>query len=118
MCDSLCKSQKTGQQADLRVAHDTQSSALQGALVGSLALALGLYFAFHAVQGEYGLFSRVQIEADERALIVERDVLQVELAALENKTRRLSDDFLDLDLLEERARDVLGVIRPGELVIR
>jgi len=30
----------------------------------------------------------------------------------------LSDEFLDLDLLDQQARDVLGMIRADEIVIR
>jgi cell division protein FtsB len=37
---------------------------------------------------------------------------------MENLTRRLSDRFLDLDLLDEQSRRILGVIRPDEIVIR
>ena len=100
------------------MAQNQQNPALQNALVTLGAFALGLYFAFHAVQGDYGLFSRVQIEAEEQALQAELDQLQSELAVLRNKTMRLSDQFLDLDLLDERARDVLGVLRPDDIVVR
>ena len=37
---------------------------------------------------------------------------------LENLTQRLSDDYLDLDLLDEQARDVLGLVRANEMIIR
>jgi len=37
---------------------------------------------------------------------------------MENRTRRLSDEYLDLDLLDERARAVLGLVRADDLVIR
>jgi cell division protein FtsB len=37
---------------------------------------------------------------------------------MENLTTRLSDNFLDLDLLDQQARDVLGLIRTDEIVIR
>jgi cell division protein FtsB len=37
---------------------------------------------------------------------------------MENLTKRMSDDFLDLDLLDERSRSVLGMVRPDEIVIR
>lgn len=94
-----------------------QNSALQSALVTLGAFALGLYFAFHAVQGEYGLFSRVQVEAEEHALKAELAELQTELDGIRNKTMRLSDQFLDLDLLDERARVVLGVMRPDEITV-
>lgn len=82
------------------------------------ALVLGLYFTFAAVQGSFGLFNRVQIEAEAAILREKRDQLQAELAAIENNTRRLSDEFLDIDLLDERARFVLGLLRPDEIVIR
>ena len=35
-----------------------------------------------------------------------------------NLTHRLSDNYLDLDLLDQQARDVLGLIRADEIVIR
>ena len=76
------------------------------------------YFAIAAVQGEYGLFRRIAIEAESAALAKERAALTAEVARMENLTRRLSDDHLDLDLLDERARDVLGYLRYDELVIR
>ncbi|ABV93893.1 hypothetical protein Dshi_2157 [Dinoroseobacter shibae DFL 12 = DSM 16493] len=93
-------------------------SAVHGAVVTLIAFLVGTYFVFHAVQGEYGLFNRVQAEAEEARLRAELALLQGELRALENKTLRLSDQFLDLDLLDERARDVLGYARPNEIVIR
>ena len=79
---------------------------------------LGMYFTFASVQGEFGLFRRVQIEAETRALRAERDRLEEEVAALRNKTLRLSDTYLDLELLDQQARDVLGVIRTDEIVLR
>ena len=51
-------------------------------------------------------------------LLTELTALQAEVAGMENLTHRLSDDFLDLDLLDEQARDVLGLIRADEIVIR
>ncbi|WP_208354139.1 FtsB family cell division protein [Pseudaestuariivita rosea] len=84
----------------------------------AVVLALGLYFTFAAVQGDYGLFRRAEITADATQLQAQLDELQAELSIMENKTRRLSDDFLDLDLLDEQARNVLGLMRADELVIR
>ena len=83
-----------------------------------LTLAACAYFAFAAVQGENGLFRRIEIEAETAALEVELARLKAETAALENLTRRLSDSSLDLDLLDERAREVLGMVRADEIVIR
>lgn len=83
----------------------------------ALAFSLGFYFTFAAVQGEYGVFRRVQAVAEKQALEEERTRLAAEVARMENLTRRLSDDYLDLDLLDERARNVLGLVRADELVI-
>lgn len=82
------------------------------------SLMLGLYFMFAAVQGDYGIFKRTEVDAEGRALAAELAVLQAEVARMENLTRRLSDTYLDLDLLDEQARDVLGMIRADEIVIR
>jgi len=35
-----------------------------------------------------------------------------------NLTRRLSDTYLDLDLLDQHARSILGMIRADEIVIQ
>ena len=72
---------------------------------------------FASVQGDFGLFRRVQIEAEAATLSVERDRLAAEVSALENKTHRLSDTYLDLDLLDTQARDVLGLIRSDEIAL-
>jgi len=82
------------------------------------AILLGLYFTFAAVQGDYGVFRRSEILAEGRDLQAEFALLETEVARMENLTHRLSDDYLDLDLLDEQARDVLGLIRADEIVIR
>lgn len=92
--------------------------SLGAAIYLMLALTLGGYFTFAAVQGDYGVFRRVQIEADAEVLRAERDALAAQLVTMQNKTRRMSDGFLDIDLLDEQARDVLGMIRADEIVIR
>lgn len=84
----------------------------------ALAGTFGMYLTFAAVQGEYGLFNRIQIEADAAQLRLERDRLATDLAEIENRTRRLSDAYLDLDLLDQQARDRLGYVRADEIVLR
>jgi len=93
-------------------------SGLGGVVFFIGLIAAGLYFTFASVQGDFGLFNRVRINAEAEALRAERDRLAEELAVLRNKTRRLSDDYLDLDLLDEQARSVLGLVRGNEVVLR
>lgn len=83
-----------------------------------LTAALGLYFAFAAVQGPSGILRRIQIESEMAELEAQRDALRAEVSDMQNLTRRMSDEFLDLDLLDERARDVLGVMRADEVILR
>jgi len=84
----------------------------------AVAFALGIYFTFAAVQGDYGLFRRAEIDAEVRDLSAQLMAVQFEVAEMENLTQRLSDDYLDLDLLDEQARSVLGMLRSDEIVIR
>ena len=74
-------------------------------------------FAFAAMQGDHGIFRRVQVEGDIARLEARKAELEAEYAVIANLTRRLSDDSLDLDLLDERARVVLGYVRADEVVI-
>ena len=96
----------------------TRGTAISEIVYLTLMCAAAMYFTFASVQGDHGLFRRVQIEAEHEALVEERTRLAAEVAALENKTRRLSDRFLDLELLDQQARDVLGLVRPDEMVLR
>ncbi|WP_299887283.1 septum formation initiator family protein [uncultured Ruegeria sp.] len=84
----------------------------------SVAFMLGVYFTFAAVQGDYGLFRRVEIAAERDALSRNLAQLDAEIAEVENLTRRLSDTYLDLDLLDQQARSILGMIRADEIVIQ
>lgn len=82
------------------------------------ATVLAVNFGFAAMQGPNGIFRRVQIDAEIEKLQAERDALRAEHARMTNLTHRLSDDYLDVDLLDERAREVLGTLRADEIVIR
>lgn len=90
-----------------------------GALIYfAAAFALSSHFTFAAVQGDFGLFRRVVINAEADMLSRDLARLDAEIAAIENLTHRLSDDYLDLDLLDQQARSVLGLLRADEIVIR
>ena len=91
--------------------------AFGGLIFASIAVSLAGYFTFAAVQGDYGVFRRAEIEVEGDRLTAELDRLNTEVAHMENLTRRLSDDFLDLDLLDQQARDVLGLVRSDEIVV-
>ena len=83
-----------------------------------LMVVLGTYFTFAAIQGDYGVLRRAEVNGQAQDLTIELAAVTADVAQMENLTRRLSDDYLDLDLLDQQARDVLGLIRPDEIVIR
>lgn len=78
---------------------------------------LAIYFAFSAVQGDYGVMRRAEVRADAERVAADLAKVRDDVARMENLTYRLSGDFLDLDLLDERARDVLGYARGDEIVL-
>ena len=69
------------------------------------------------IDGSHGIMA-------ERRFLEEKGLLSGQSAILDNKiyhqknlNHRLSDTFLDLDLLEERARKLLGYVHPDDLMI-
>lgn len=93
-------------------------AAIGGAVFLFFAMLAAGSFVVAAVQGDFGVMRRVQIHAEAEELRQQRDALRAELDHMQNLTRRLSDNYLDLDLLDERARIVLGYLRADEVVIR
>ncbi|TDT78038.1 cell division protein FtsB [Litoreibacter halocynthiae] len=87
-------------------------------LIFSVFFLMGAYFVFAAVQGDYGIFRRVQVESEIETLRSELDALEAQVADMRNKTRRLSDNYLDLDLLDMQARATLGLMRSDEILLR
>jgi len=82
-----------------------------------VSLTLAAYFIFSAIQGDYGILRRAAYQAADE-LQRKLSTVQRSISQLENKTLRLSDHYLDLDLLDQQARDILGFIRPDEIVIQ
>jgi cell division protein FtsB len=97
---------------------EPRRGGLGGAVFAVVVIALMCYLTFAALQGEHGLFRLFQVEAQETRLRAELAAVQAERAAVANKARRLSAEHLDLELLDEQARRVLGLGRPDEIIIR
>lgn len=86
--------------------------------LGSL-LCFGLftYFTFHLLHGDMGYFALRGLNQKLASAQTRHDAIKAERVALENRVRLLRSDSLDLDMLDERAREVLGFVGPGEVVI-
>ena len=76
-----------------------------------LAICLLAYFIYHIIQGERGILSWMRHQqkiVDARKNLEET---QAEHDALEHRVYLLRPDSLDLDMLEERSRQVLNLAR-------
>lgn len=86
--------------------------------VVTLVAAASLYFAHRGVQGGLGLRVGFTAAEETRRLEGELERLQQERVELETLTGRLGGETIDLDLLDERARAILGRARSDEIVVR
>ncbi|MDB3952517.1 septum formation initiator family protein [Alphaproteobacteria bacterium] len=75
------------------------------------------YFSYHALQGEKGIHSYLKVKREFRDAHRSLNTVQSFRLELENRVKGLRDTSLDLDLLEERARVVLNLMRDDELLI-
>jgi cell division protein FtsB len=81
-------------------------------------LGLIVYFVFHGLTGERGMLRSTQREAILNARSKELADLRSRRVDLEARARLLRDNSLSADLLEERARSLLGFADPNDYVIR
>ncbi len=87
--------------------------------LSTAALALLIfYFGFHAFTGEGGILRSNQRDAT--LLAKQRELAEVtaQRRDLEIRAQLLRDQSLSADLLEERARSLLGFADPRDYVIR
>jgi cell division protein FtsB len=85
-----------------------------GPLMASLLMA---YFVYHAVEGDRGLRAWQRLDGE---IAQASDVLgkvAFDRLVLDNKVARLNPNSLDTDMLEERARLVLGYVPSNAVVI-
>ena len=76
------------------------------------------YFGFQALTGDRGLLSINQRRETLESKTVELAQLRAQREELEVRARLLRDNHLSADLLDERARSLLGFADPRDYVIR
>jgi cell division protein FtsB len=75
------------------------------------------YFAYHSVQGDRGIIAWLQLEQQVEIAQATLEKVSHDRSALEHRARLLRPDNLDPDMLDERARQVLSLARPDEIII-
>jgi len=91
-----------------------RAGQIAGPVIGMTVV---VYFAYHAVQGDRGLIAMAQLRQDVSAL--QAQVLDVRAARmdLDVKVFSLRPESIDPDLLEERARFLLGYGFEDEVLV-
>lgn len=83
-------------------------------LLTLVGLGLCFYFSYHLLQGERSYFRYLSLNEKISEMKQQREKLKSDHADLETRVSMLRSDSIDKDLLEERARVVLGFRNQGE----
>ena len=87
----------------------------------SLLISMGigfvmLYLVFHALNGNHGVYALLKEQAREKTAAMRLTDVSAERQKLEHRVTMISGEMLDLDLLDEQARRVLGYTSPDEYI--
>ena len=82
-----------------------------------LCLVLVGYFAYHLVNGERGFIALLQLDQQIQEAKANATILAKERTEVESRVSLMRPDQLDPDMLEERARLMLSVGHPDEVMI-
>jgi len=75
------------------------------------------YFAYHAVEGDYGLFALGKLQDRVAALEADLASLRAERARMEAHVALMRSESLDKDMIDERAREALNMADAKDIVI-
>ena len=78
---------------------------------------MAAYFVHHAHSGTRGLEAKRELTIQAQDISAELESLKIERAEWERRIALLRSDQIDRDLLEERARSLLGRVHRNDLVI-
>jgi cell division protein FtsB len=90
---------------------------LKAGLAPAVFLALTGYFAWNTSRGEHGLRNHAVREEQLRAALAERDAARAEQERWEKRVAGLRTTHLDGDSLDERARAMLNLADPNDIVV-
>lgn len=83
-------------------------------LVTLIGIGLFMYFSYHLVQGERSYIRFISLNETISRMETQTEDLRKQREELETKVAMMRPGSVDRDLLEERARIVIGFRREGE----
>ena len=92
-------------------------SILSGLALYTMAALMVGYFGVNAYTGKYGLNARQELDQEIIALTSELARLKRERMQGEQRVSLLRSDRVDPDMLDERARAILNLAHPDDLVM-
>lgn len=92
-------------------------SYLRPLVVPLLAVGFSGYFAWHGWHGSFGIEARRQLDREAVRLKSELDAIHAERATIERRVALLRSTSLESDMLDERAREILGFANAGEVAV-
>jgi cell division protein FtsB len=93
------------------------SIKLRNIVIPVACLGVMVYFAYHAVHGDHGLYSSWRLQTRVETLRVERDELVAVREDLEHKVGLMRPESIDPDMLDEQARATLNLAHPNDITI-
>lgn len=86
-------------------------------MLAIIGICLSFYFSYHLVAGHRGYFRLMSLEHQIASVTADYEALKTEREAVEKKVIMMRPGSIDRDLLEERARYVLGYNYADEFVL-
>jgi cell division protein FtsB len=75
------------------------------------------YFAYHTIQGDRGIFAYFAMSQEVAEAESSLAMIRERRKHFEHRVALLDGKYLDLDLLEERARYLLNIVHEDEILI-
>ena len=82
----------------------------------ALFIMLFCYFTYHAVSGDHGMLAYFILNKHVEELRQKADSVKATRLQLEHQVSMLKPNSLDLDLLEEQSRNLLGYAKQDEII--
>jgi cell division protein FtsB len=103
--------------ARIMVSHRRRRAILTAIGLYMFAAAFIGYFAVNAFTGNNGLRAQADLDQQLAAMQVELATIKAERSVWERRVALLRSDRLDPDLLDERARSLIGYADPRDLTM-
>ena len=99
------------------VIHRRRRTVLTALALYSFAALFVGYFAANAFSGNHGLRAQADLDKQTESMQAEFKELKTERALWEKRVSLLRSDKIDPDMLDERARVLLGYADPRDLIL-